>query len=371
MRKYDYLIVGAGPFGSTCAFELTKAGKKCLVIDKRPHLAGNTYTENQSGINVHKYGAHIFHTSDKKIWDYLHQFVSFNNFINSPMANYKGDLFNLPFNMNTFYQMWGTKTPIEAFKKLETERKKYSRIKKPKNLEEQALVLVGEEIYEKLIKHYTEKQWGRKAYELPPFIIKRLPVRLTFNNNYFKDKYQGIPEGGYTQISEKMLKNIDVKLNTDFLKNREYFENCSNKIIYTGMIDEFYNYKFGILQYRSLRFEEKMLEIENFQGNAVVNYTDSQNRFTRILEHKHFEFGTQPFSLITKEFPLEWDKNKEPYYPINNNINNKTYSKYKKLAAADKKVIFGGRLGTYKYYDMHQVFASALKTIDKEIKSFK
>ncbi len=366
MNKYDYLIVGAGPFGSTCAFELTKAGKKCLVIDKRPHLAGNTYTENKEGINIHKYGAHIFHTSDKKIWDYLQQFVTFNNFINSPIANYKGKLYNLPFNMNTFYQMWGVTSPTQALKKLQEERDKFSHIKKPKNLEEQALILVGEEIYEKLIKAYTEKQWGRKATALPTFIIKRLPVRLTFDNNYFKDKYQGIPEGGYTQISEKMLKNIEVKLNTDFLKDRDYFESISNKIIYTGMIDEFYNYKYGILQYRSLTFEEKILKTENFQGNAVVNYTDSENKFTRILEHKHFEFGSQPSTIITKEFPSEWNKKKEPYYPINDEANNSVYNKYKKLADREARIIFGGRLGRYKYYDMHQVFASALKTIEKE-----
>lgn len=365
-KQYDYLIVGAGPFGATFAYEATKAGKLCLVIDKRNHLGGNTYTENIDGINVHKYGAHIFHTSDEKIWNYINQFADFNHYINSPIAIYKNELYNLPFNMNTFFQFWGVKTPEEAQKMINNERSKFLNTK-PKNLEEQALNLVGQEIYEKLIKGYTEKQWGRECKDLPPFIIKRLPLRLTFDNNYFNDRYQGIPIGGYTQISEKMLQGIETKLGVDFYENRQFFENCAKKIIFTGMIDQYFNYKFGELEYRSLRFEHDHLNIENYQGNAVVNYTDKEVPFTRIIEHKHFEFGKQPSTVITREFSTEWIKGSEPYYPINNDSNNKKYDLYFKESKKLENVIFGGRLGTYKYYDMHQVYAAALTLVKKEI----
>jgi UDP-galactopyranose mutase len=362
---YDYLIVGAGLFGSVFAYEATKRGKKCLVIDKRDHIGGNVYTENIEGINVHKYGAHIFHTNDKEIWDYVNQFAEFNRFINSPIANYKGEIYNLPFNMNTFNKLWGVITPEEARQIIE-KQKKEAGIVEPKNLEEQAISLVGTDIYEKLIKGYTEKQWGRLATELPAFIIKRLPVRFTYDNNYFNDKYQGIPIGGYTAIIEKMLKNCDVKLNTDFFGNRKELEKTAKKIVFTGMIDQFYDYKYGVLEYRSLVFKNEVLETDNFQGNAVVNYTDRETPYTRIIEHKHFEFGTQEKTVITKEFPVEWKKGDEPYYPINDKRNNELYKKYKELADQETNVIFGGRLGTYRYYDMHQVIAAALITVKKE-----
>jgi UDP-galactopyranose mutase len=362
---YDYLIVGAGLFGAVFAYEATKRGKRCLVIDKRNHIGGNVYTENIEGINVHKYGAHIFHTNDKKIWDYVNQFVEFNRFTNSPIANYKGEIYNLPFNMNTFNKLWGVITPEEAKKKIE-EQKKAARIIEPKNLEEQAISLVGTDLYEKLIKGYTEKQWGRPATELPKFIIKRLPVRFTYDNNYFNDKYQGIPIGGYTAIIEKMLEKCDIRLNTDFFQNREELEKEAKKIVFTGMIDEFYNYRFGVLEYRSLIFENEILDVDNYQGNAVVNYTDRETPYTRIIEHKHFEFGTQEKTVITKEYPKEWKKGDEPYYPINNERNNELYRKYKELADLEENVIFGGRLANYKYYDMHQVIASALKKVEEE-----
>ena len=365
MKKYDYLIVGSGLFGSIFAYEANKRGKKCLVIDKRNHIGGNIYCENIEDINVHKYGAHIFHTSNKEVWDYVNSFVEFNRYTNCPVANYKGELYNLPFNMNTFYQLWKVKTPQEAIAKIE-EQVKEANIDEPQNLEEQAIKLVGKDIYEKLIKGYTEKQWGKKATELPSFIIKRLPVRLTFDNNYFNDKYQGIPVGGYNKIIEKMLENIDVKLNTDFFENREELENIAEKIVFTGMIDEFYDYKFGTLEYRSLKFEHETLEEENYQGNAVVNYTEYDIPYTRVIEHKHFEYGNHPKTVITREYPATWSKGDEPYYPINNEENNELYSKYKELADKEENLIFGGRLAQYKYYDMHNVIEKALEAVNKE-----
>lgn len=365
MKKYDYLVVGSGLFGSIFAYEANKRGKKCLVIDKRNHVGGNIYCEKIEDINVHKYGAHIFHTNNKEVWDYINSFVEFNRYTNSPVANYKGELYNLPFNMNTFYQLWRTKTPKEAREKIE-EQKKQAKIIEPKNLEEQAISLVGNDIYEKLIKGYTEKQWGKKATELPSFIIKRLPVRYTFDNNYFNDMYQGIPVGGYNVIIDKLLKGIDVKLETDFFKDRDNLERIADKIIFTGMIDEFYNYKFGTLEYRSLKFKNEVLDEENHQGNAVINYTEYEVPYTRVIEHKHFEYGNQPKTVITKEYPATWKKGDEPYYPINNNRNNKIYAKYKELADNESNIIFGGRLGQYKYYDMHNVIESALNCVKKE-----
>ena len=367
MKKYDYLIVGAGLFGAIFAYEANKRGKKCLVIDKRPHIAGNIYTEKIEEINVHKYGAHIFHTNNKDIWNYINNFAEFNRYTNSPVARYKDELYNMPFNMNTFNKLWGVITPKEAAKKIE-EEKKEAGITTPKNLEEQAISLVGKTIYEKLVKGYTEKQWRKKATELPSFIIKRLPVRFIYDNNYFNDKYQGIPIGGYTQIVEKMLSGIDVKLNTDFFENKEKYENIAEKIVFTGMIDKYYNYKYGELEYRSLRFETEILQEENYQGNAVVNYTEYEVPYTRIIEHKHFEFGNQPITVITREYPQNWTRDKEPYYPINDEKNNKLYEKYKELADNDNKVIFGGRLGQYKYYNMDQVIDEALKCVDNNIR---
>lgn len=364
--KYDYLIVGAGLFGSTFAYEASKKGKKCLVIDKRPHIAGNIYTENIEGINVHKYGAHIFHTSDKEIWDYVNQFAEFNRYTNSPVARYKNEVYNLPFNMNTFNKLWGVFTPQEAQAKIAEELADV-KIQEPKNLEEQAIKLVGKTIYQKLVKGYTEKQWGMKATELPPFIIKRLPVRFTYDNNYFNDAYQGIPIGGYTQIIEKMLADCDVRLNCDFFENRQELENLADKIIFTGPIDKYYDYRFGQLEYRSVRFETEILDTDNFQGNAVVNYTEYEVPYTRIIEHKHFEFGKQPKTIISREYSDKWTIEKEPYYPINNDANNALYQKYAQLASAENKVIFGGRLGQYKYYDMHVVIAEALKLCKQEL----
>ena len=368
MKKYDYLIVGSGLFGSIFAYEATKIGKKCLVIDKRNHVGGNIYCENIEDINVHKYGAHIFHTSNKEVWDYVNSFVEFNRYTNCPVANYKGELYNLPFNMNTFYQLWKLKTPKEAIAKIE-EQVKEANIQEPRNLEEQAIKLVGKDIYEKLIKGYTEKQWGKSATDLPSFIIKRLPVRLTFDNNYFNDTYQGIPIGGYNKIIEKMLDGIEVRLNTDFFENREEFEQIADKIVFTGMIDEFYDYKFGTLEYRSLRFEHEILNEENHQGNAVVNYTEYDIPYTRVIEHKHFEYGTQPKTVITREYPAIWNKGDEPYYPINDDKNNELYSKYKELADKETNIIFGGRLAEYKYYDMHHVIEQALNCVKKEFEN--
>lgn len=358
--NYDYLIVGAGLFGSVFANEAGKKGYNCLVVDKREHIGGNIYCENIENINVHKYGAHIFHTSNKFIWDYVNSFAEFNRYTNSPVANYKGEIYNLPFNMNTFNKLWGVITPKQAMDKIEQQRKN-SGIKEPENLEEQAISLVGTDIYEKLIKGYTEKQWGAPCTELPSFIIKRIPVRFVYDNNYFNDKYQGIPIGGYNQIIEKMLSKADVMLSTDFFENRERLEASASKILYTGMIDRFYDYKFGELEYRSLKFENEILDIENYQGNAVVNYTDSETPFTRIIEHKHFEFGSQKKTVITKEYPQKWKKGSEPFYPINNEKNNLLFTKYNELAQKENKFIFGGRLASYKYYDMNVVIEQALK----------
>ena len=363
---YNYLIVGSGLFGAIFAHEANKKGKKCLVIEKRNHIGGNIYTEKIEGINVHKYGAHIFHTSNKEIWDYVQQFAEFNRYTNSPVAKYKDEVYNLPFNMNSFNKLWGVFTPEEAKKKIEEELKEVN-IEEPKNLEEQAIKLVGKTIYEKLVKGYTEKQWGMKATDLPAFIIKRLPVRFIYDNNYFNDKYQGIPEGGYTQIIEKMLDGIEIKLNYDYFEHKEELENIAEKIIFTGPIDQYYNYQFGELEYRSVRFETEVLDTENYQGNAVVNYTEYEVPYTRIIEHKHFEFGTQPKTVISKEYSDKWTKEKEPYYPINNDKNNSLYLKYKELADKDNKVIFGGRLGQYKYYDMHKVIEEALNCVKKEL----
>jgi UDP-galactopyranose mutase len=362
-KKYDILIVGSGLFGAVYAHEATKIGKKCLVIDKREHAGGNIYCEEIEGINVHKYGAHIFHTNDKKIWDYVNQFATFNNYINSPISISKGKLFNLPFNMNTFYQLWGCITPDQAKEKINEQVKKYG-VENPKNLEEQAISLIGKDIYETLIKEYTEKQWGRKAIELPAFIIKRLPIRFTFDNNYFNDKYQGIPIGGYNKIIDGLLEGVEVCLNTNFFEKRSYFESLATDIVYTGKIDEFFDFEYGQLEYRSLRFENKIIDNDNFQGNAVVNYNDAEVPFTRIIEHKHFEFGTQKKTIITKEYPENWSPEKEAFYPINNSENQNIYEQYKKKA--DKSnVIFGGRLAEYKYYDMHQIIASALTNFKK------
>ncbi|MFT8710303.1 MAG: UDP-galactopyranose mutase, partial [Sporolactobacillus sp.] len=351
---YDYLVVGAGLFGSVFAHEASKRGKKIKVIDKRNHIAGNIYTENIEGIQVHKYGAHIFHTNNKKIWDYINQFAEFNRYTNSPIANYNGEIYNLPFNMNTFNKLWGVVTPEQAHEKIE-QQKAETNISSPNNLEEQAISLIGTDVYEKLIKGYTEKQWGRKATELPAFIIKRLPVRFTYDNNYFNDTYQGIPVGGYTQIIEKMLsdENIDVELNQDFFSNKDNYLKNYPRIVFTGMIDQFFDYQLGTLEYRSLQFETETLDMENYQGNAVVNYTDAETPFTRIIEHKHFEFGKQPKTIITREYPSNWVKGDEPYYPMNNTKNNELYKKYSELANAQQNVVFGGRLGMYKYYDMH------------------
>lgn len=364
MKQYDYLVVGAGLYGAVFAYEAKKKGKKCLVVDKRPQIAGNIYTENVKDINVHKYGAHIFHTSDKKIWDYVNQFAEFNNYINSPVAVYKDELYNLPFNMNTFSKMWNIRTPEEAQNKIK-EQVEELHIEEPKNLEEQALSLVGTDVYTKLVKGYTEKQWGRDCKELPSFIIKRLPLRFTYDNNYFNDRYQGIPIGGYTQIVEKMLEGIEVRLNTDYLENREELDALAEKIVYTGQIDQFYDYKLGVLQYRSVRFETEEMDCENYQGNAVVNYTEREVPYTRIIEHKHFEFGKQPTTIISREYSSEWEKGDEPYYPVNDDKNNALYQQYKELAEKEDKVIFGGRLGGYKYYDMDKVIVAALEMCEQ------
>lgn len=365
MVKYDYLIVGAGLFGATFAYEATKRQKKCLVIDKRDHLGGNLYCESINGINVHTYGPHIFHTSNKEIWDYVNQFAEFNRFTNSPIANYKSEIYNLPFNMNTFNKLWGVTTPREAQVIIDEQRKKAG-VVHPANLEEQAISLVGFDVYEKLIKGYTEKQWGRKATELPPFIIKRIPVRFTYDNNYFNDKYQGIPVGGYNPIISKMLEGSDLRLNTDYLDQKDAFNNLAHRVLYTGMIDQFYDYRYGALEYRSLKFETEELAIGNFQGNAVVNYTDFETPYTRIIEHKHFEFGTQETTVITKEFPHEWRPGVEPYYPINDERNIELFGKYRLLAEQEQNVIFGGRLAAYAYYDMHDVIRQVLQMVETE-----
>jgi UDP-galactopyranose mutase len=359
MKKYNYLIVGAGLYGATFAHLAEKQGEKCLVIDKRPHLGGNIYCENVEGINVHKYGAHIFHTSNKEVWNFVNSIVEFNRYTNSPLADYKGKLYNLPFNMNTFYALWGVKTPEEAKAKIDKQRKEAG-IAEPKNMEEQAISLVGKDIYEILIKGYTEKQWGRKCTELPAFIIKRLPVRFTFDNNYFNDAYQGIPIGGYNKLIDGLLFGIETRCNTDFFENREYFEKIADKIIFTGKIDEFYNYRFGKLEYRTVNFETELLDCANYQGNAVVNYTEREIPYTRIIEHKHFEFGTQPQTVISKEYSSEWKEGVEPFYPVNDEKNSILYRRYKDLADKETRLVFGGRLAEYKYYDMDKIVGLVL-----------
>jgi len=362
---YDYLIVGAGLFGAVFAHEAMERGKSCLVIDRRSHIGGNIYTKEVEGIQVHKYGAHIFHTSNREVWDYVNGFAEFNRYTNSPVARYKEELYNLPFNMNTFHALWGTITPQEAQERIEQQRKE-SGIGEPKNLEEQAIRLVGRDIYEKLVKGYTEKQWGKRATELPAFIIRRLPVRFTYDNNYFNDIYQGIPIGGYTNMVKKMLEGAEIQLDTDFFEDREALKKKAKKVIFTGMIDEYYDYCFGELEYRSLHFETETLDMENYQGNAVVNYTEYEIPYTRIIEHKHFEFGTQPKTVITREYPAQWKHGNEPYYPMNDEKNNALYKKYRELAEKEKHVIFGGRLGLYQYFDMHHVVAEALKAVKAE-----
>ncbi len=372
--QYDYLIVGAGLFGAVFAHEAVKAGKTVLVVDKRPHIAGNVYTEDVEDIHVHKYGAHIFHTNNRTVWNYVNQFAEFNRFTNSPVANYHGELYSLPFNMYTFNKMWGVVTPDEAAAKIE-EQRKAAGITNPQNLEEQAISLVGTDIYEKLIKGYTEKQWGRPCTELPAFIIKRLPVRLTFDNNYFNALYQGIPVGGYTNMVANMLKGIAVKLNCDYLENKEELDKLADKVVYTGPIDAYFNYNLGPLEYRSVRFETKVLDKPNFQGNAAVNYTDRETPWTRIIEHKWFEFGKDangndlPKTVISREYSSEWKVGDEPYYPVNDEKNSKLYKEYKALAEKESKVIFGGRLGEYKYYDMDAVIDSALKLAGKRFEN--
>ncbi len=371
MQHYDYLIVGAGLFGSVFTYKAKQQGKKCLVIDRRPHLGGNIYCEKMEGINVHKYGAHIFHTSNKMVWDFVNSIVEFNRYTNSPVANYKGKLYNLPFNMNTFYQMWGVTTPAEATAKIEEQkaeavaRMKEQGVTEPRNLEEQAQLLIGKDIYEALIKGYTEKQWGRKCTELPAFIIKRLPVRLVFDNNYFNDKYQGIPIGGYNVLIERLLEGVETRLNCDFFANHEELSALADKIVFTGAIDEFYDYQFGKLEYRTVNFETEVLDMPNYQGNAVVNYTEKEIPYTRVIEHKHFEmFGADieacPKTVISKEYSSEWTEGSEPYYPVNDEKNNSLYLKYKELADKETNVIFGGRLAEYKYYDMHHIVEKAL-----------
>lgn len=364
--KYDYLVVGAGLYGAVFAHEAKEKGKNVLVIDKRDHIAGNVYTEVIEGINVHKYGAHIFHTNNKKVWEYITQFAEFNRFTNSPVANYKGELYSLPFNMYTFNKMWGVVTPQEAAEKIE-EQRKAAGITEPKNLEEQAISLVGTDIYEKLVKGYTEKQWGRPCNELPAFIIKRLPVRLTFDNNYFNALYQGIPMGGYTKMVENLLDGIEVRLGEDYLKKKAEYDALAERIVYTGAIDAYFDYKLGALEYRSVRFENEVLDMPNFQGNAAVNYTDAETPWTRIIEHKWFEFGEQPKTVISREYSSEWKVGDEPYYPVNDEKNGKLYAEYKKQAEAENNIIFGGRLGEYKYYDMDAVIASALEMCEKEL----
>lgn len=378
MKQYDYLIVGSGLFGATFAYFVRKQGKKCLVIDKRPHLGGNVYCENIEGINVHKYGAHIFHTSNKEVWDFVNSIVEFNRYTNSPVANYKGKLYNLPFNMNTFYQMWGVTTPEAAQAKIDEQRAEAvakmqaDGVSEPRNLEEQAQVLIGRDIYERLIKGYTEKQWGRKCADLPAFIIKRLPVRLVFDNNYFNDKYQGIPVGGYNKLIEGLLDDIETKTDTDFFVNRSYWESIAEKIVFTGKIDEYYDYRFGKLNYRTVRFEQETLDTPNYQGNAVINYTEREVPYTRVIEHKHFEMFGQavydcPKTVISKEYSTEWQDGMEPYYPVNDKVNSELYAKYKELADKETNVIFGGRLAEYKYYDMAPIIEKVMEVASNQI----
>ena len=366
MKQYDYIIVGAGLFGATFAYLAKQAGRHCLVIDKRPHIGGNAYCEDVDGIHVHKYGAHIFHTKNKEVWEFVNSLATFNRYTNSPIANYKGRLYNLPFNMNTFYQIWGVRTPQEAKAKIDEQRQEMAG-REPQNLEEQAISLVGRDIYEILIKDYTEKQWGRKCTELPAFIIRRLPVRLTFDNNYFNDPYQGIPIGGYNVLTEKLLEGIEVRLNTNFFDQRQQLEQLAEKIVYSGPIDEYFGYRLGKLDWRTLRFEQERLDMPDYQGNAVMNFTDSDTPYTRIIEHKHFEFGQQPFTVISREYSSEWTEGAEPFYTVNDERNNQLAEDYRALASAQENVIFGGRLAEYKYYDMDQVMARAFEKWKEEI----
>ena len=366
MKQYDYLIVGAGLFGAVFAQEARRAGKRCLVIDRRCHIAGNIYTEQVEGINVHRYGAHIFHTNSKEVWDYVGRFATFNRYTNSPIANYHGEIYNMPFNMNTFNRMWGVVTPAEAKAEIERQRAAAG-IAEPKNLEEQAISLVGTDIYEKLVKGYTSKQWGRPCDQLPAFIIKRLPVRFTYDNNYFNALYQGIPNGGYTAMVEGMLEGTEVRLGVDYLQEKESLDALADRVVYTGPIDAYFGYRLGALEYRSVRFETEVLDTDNYQGNAVVNYTDAETPYTRIIEHKHFEFGTQPKTVISREYSAEWKVGDEPYYPVNDDKNGALYAQYRALADGEKNVLFGGRLGEYRYYDMDKVIESALEAVRKEL----
>lgn len=365
MKHYDYLIVGSGLYGAVFCHEMIKRGKSCLVLEKRDHIGGNIYTRDEDGIRVHVYGAHIFHTSDRQVWDYMNQFCEFNHYVNSPVAIYKDELYNLPFNMNTFSRMFHVTTPQQAKEAIENEIRQEN-ITDPSNLEEQALSLVGRSVYEKLIKGYTEKQWGRDAKDLPAFIIKRLPLRFTYDNNYFNDRYQGIPIGGYTPVIEKMLQGADVMLNTDFYEFRDRYPDVADKIVYTGMLDQYFDYRYGVLKYRCVCFETERQDVENYQGNAVVNYTEREVPYTRIIEHKHFEFGTMPYTIISREYPSEWKPGMEPYYPVNDAENEKTAENYRRLAMQEKNVIFGGRLGDYRYYDMDKVVAKALADVAGE-----
>lgn len=365
MKKYDYILVGSGLYSGVFAWFAKQKGKKCLVLEKRDHIGGNVYCENTEGIHVHKYGAHIFHTSNKEVWQFVNSLAEFNRYTNSPVANYKGEMYNMPFNMNTFSKMWNISTPAEAKKIIEEQKKEITG--EPKNLEEQAISLVGREIYEKLVKGYTEKQWGRGCTALPAFIIKRLPVRYTYDNNYFNDLYQGIPIGGYNVIIDRLFEGCDIETGVDYLEKKEYYDGLGEKIVYTGTIDAYYKYQFGKLEYRSLRFESEVLDEENHQGVAVVNYTDRETPYTRIIEHKHFEFGTQPKTVITREYPVTWQEGMEPYYPVNDEKNQALYQKYAKLAEKEEHVIFGGRLGEYKYYDMDKVIASAMACAKEEL----
>jgi UDP-galactopyranose mutase len=376
-NKYDYLLVGAGLYNAVFAHQLFKAGKQCLVVEKRKHIGGNVYCENCEGINIHKYGAHIFHTNNEFVWRFINRFVEFNRYTNSPIANFKGKLFNLPFNMNTFYQMWGVTTPSEAARKIDSQRAEATQlmrqlgISEPQNLEQQAITLVGKDIYKTLIKGYTEKQWGRKCSELPAFIIKRIPVRFTFDNNYFDALYQGIPIGGYNKLIDSLFNGIDYMVNTDYLADRARFNDLAERIVFSGPIDAFYDFRYGKLSYRTVRFENELLDMENYQGNAVVNYTDAETPYTRIIEHKHFEFGHQLVTVVSKEYPVEWKEGMEPYYPINDYVNTTLYRKYEELSKVEKKVLFGGRLAEYKYYDMDKVIEKALSDADKELNSVK
>ena len=365
MKQYDYLLVGGGLYSGVFAYLARRQGKRCLVVEKRPHLGGNVYCEEIEGIHVHKYGAHIFHTSNKEVWDFVNALVPFNRFTNSPMANYKGQMYNMPFNMNTFNKLWGVRTPAEAKERIDSQRAQISG--EPKNLEEQAISLVGQDIYERLIKGYTEKQWGRSCKELPSFIIKRLPVRYTYDNNYFNDKYQGIPEGGYNVLIGKLFEGCDVALSSDYMEKKEYYDSLAERVVYTGTIDRYFGYCYGKLEYRSLRFETEVLSEPNYQGVAVVNYTEREIPYTRIIEHKHFEFGTQEKTVITKEYPAAWKEGMEPYYPVNDERNSALYSKYQELAKKEKQVIFGGRLGEYQYYDMDKVILRAMEQFGKEL----